>query len=116
MRQKKRKQQNQRGQDGSWYQGGALYFCQSYPKPEQGCRKFDLKLELLDFKNFINDIKQEFNTSNTAINQKLQSVVGDVRNHGTRLTKVEQRVEEIETAITELRDTLLYSLKQNSSS
>lgn len=44
--------------------------------------------------------------------QKLQSVIGDVHNQSTRLTEAEQRVEELETANTELRDTLLCSLKQ----
>lgn len=46
------------------------------------------------------------------INQNLKSVVSDVRNHGTRLTEAEQRVEEMETTNTELRDALLDSLKQ----
>lgn len=75
--------------------------------------KTEIKQELMDFKNdFRNDIKQEFNNFKTEINQKLQSVAIDVRNHGTRLSEAEQRVEETETANIELRDTLLHSLKQ----
>lgn len=75
--------------------------------------KTELKRELTDFKNdFRSDIKQEFSSFKTEINQKLQSVIGDVRNHGVPLTEAEQRVEETESANTELRDPLLYSLKQ----
>lgn len=73
----------------------------------------ELKQELSDFKNDLrNDIKPEFNSFKTEMNQKLQSVVWDVSNHGTRITEAEQCVEETETANTELRDTLLYSLRQ----
>lgn len=75
--------------------------------------KTELKQELMDFKNeFRNDIKQELNSFKTEINQKLQNVTGDIRNHGAWLTETEQRVEETETANTELRDALLHSLKQ----
>ncbi len=75
--------------------------------------KTELKQELMDFKNDLkNDIKQDFNNFKMEINQKLQGVATDVGNHGTRLSEAEQRVEEIETANTKLRDTLLYSLKQ----
>ena len=45
--------------------------------------KTELKQELLDFK------KSELGTFKTEINQKLQSIVGDVRNQGTRLTEAE---------------------------
>lgn len=69
----------------------------------------EFKQDLTDFKN---DIKQEFNNFRTETNQKVQSVASDVCNHGIRLTEVEQRVEETETANTELRDALLDSLKQ----
>lgn len=75
--------------------------------------KCELKQELLDFKNdFRNDMKQEFNNFKTEMNQKLQNISGDVCNQDARLTEAEQRVEELETANTELRDSLLYSLKQ----
>lgn len=67
----------------------------------------------MDFKNDLRvDIKQEFNCFKTEINQKLQSVIEDVRKHGTRLTEAEQWVDETETANTELRDALLHTLKQ----
>ncbi len=67
----------------------------------------------MDFKeDFKHDIKQELNNFRVELNQKLQSVVSDVRNHGTRLTEAEQRVQEMETANTELRDALLNSVKQ----
>lgn len=69
----------------------------------------EFKRDLMDFKN---DIKQEFNNFRAETNQKIQSVTSDVRNHGTRLTETEQRVEETQTANTELRDALLDSLKQ----
>lgn len=57
-------------------------------------------------------MKQEFNNFKTEMNQKLQNISGDVCNQDARLTEAEQRVEELETANTELRDSLLYSLKQ----
>lgn len=62
--------------------------------------KTELKQELLDFKN-------EHGTFKTEITQKLQSIVGDVCNQGTRLTEAEQRVEETETANIELKEALL---------
>lgn len=78
--------------------------------------KCELKQELLDFKNdFRKDMKQEFNNFTTEMNQKLQNITGDVRNQGTRLTEAEQRVEDLETVNTELRDGLLHSLKQQRS-
>lgn len=69
----------------------------------------ELKRDIMDFKN---DIKQEFINFRTEMNQKIQDVASDVRNHGTRLTEAEQRVEETETANIDLRDALLDSLKQ----
>ena len=67
--------------------------------------KTELKQEWPDFRN-------ELGTFKTEINQNLQSIVRDVCNQGTKLTEAEQRVEETETANTELKDALLYSLKQ----
>ena len=75
--------------------------------------KSELKQELTDFKNdFRNYIIQEFNNFRMEINQKLTDVGGDVTTHGTRLTEAEERVDELETANTELKDTLLCALKQ----
>lgn len=69
---------------------------ESGTKPGQA-RKTELKQE----NDFGNDTEQKFNYFN----------MGN-RSHGTRLTKAEQRMEEMEAANTELRDTLLYSLRE----
>lgn len=77
------------------------------------CMKTELKQELRDFKNdFRNDIKQEFNGFKTEINQRL---IGDIQNHGSRLTEAEQWLEDVETANMELKDTLLHSFHNRSS-
>lgn len=71
------------------------------------------EIKSMDFKKkFRNNIKQELNNFKIEISLKLQSVAADVRNHGTRQTEAEQRVEEIKISNTELRDILLYSLRQ----
>lgn len=58
--------------------------------------KTELTQELMDIKNdFTSNIKIEFNNFKTQINHKLQNVVGDVCNHGTRLNQAEQQVERL---------------------
>ncbi|XP_051801646.1 uncharacterized protein LOC127533172 [Acanthochromis polyacanthus] len=74
--------------------------------------KADLKRELADFKDeFGNDFKKEFNNFRSEVNQKLQTVAEDVRDHGARMIEVEKRIEEVESANTELKNALLHTLK-----
>lgn len=75
--------------------------------------KNELKQDLLTFKNdFSNDIKQEFNNFKLEMNHKLENALTQVNGHETRLTEAEQRVEELESANTDLRDALLHSIRQ----
>ena len=62
-----------------------------------------------------NDIKQDLSSFKSGMNKKLEEVSADIHNQGSRLTEAEQRVNELETMNVDLRDSLLYCLKQQQS-
>lgn len=58
------------------------------------------------------EIKEDLNNLKAEMNQKLQDAIVDIRNHATRLTEAEQRVNELETVNVDLRDALIHCLDQ----
>ncbi|KAK7945492.1 hypothetical protein WMY93_001220 [Mugilogobius chulae] len=59
-----------------------------------------------------NELKQELANFKMDINQKLLNINADIRNQGTRLTEAEQRINELESANTDLRGALRHCLTQ----
>lgn len=59
-----------------------------------------------------NGIKQGLDNFKTEVNQKLERVSADICNQGTRPSEAEQLLNELETLNVDMRDSLLYCLKQ----
>lgn len=57
-------------------------------------------------------IRQDLNNFKTEINQKLEGVCTDNYSQGLRLTGAEIRENDLETVNVDLKDSLLYDLKQ----
>ncbi|MED6266198.1 hypothetical protein CHARACLAT_033295 [Characodon lateralis] len=59
-----------------------------------------------------NDIKQDLSSFKREMNKKLEEVSTDIRNHGSRLTEAEQRLNKLETVNVDLKEPLISCLKQ----